>query len=230
MGGNGTDVVENFLENFKEEIDLKIKTHNSNEEQLLEISKIFIEYLKYHDSFILGEQKVVNSANGPCSYIEIKSPEDSSVLLNGIQDSLIELGVNFKRHNFKGSLPLFSVKNSSFPGILYGRGSSLISLQSPTTKKTYILKIECLAENQLVKVLDGNIENLTIAFWTGKSVSRTIFRVSTDLIDDDIEEERIFSLNLVSEHPKNPYKITGMFYKTLNDSLILDKITSINRN
>lgn len=229
MENGRIDVLGDFLENFKDEIDFKIKTNHSNEEQLLEISRILIEYLKYQDSFVLCDPKVVNSSLGPSVYLEIKTPQDSLQIIEGIEESLIGLDISFKKHNFKGSLPVFSAKNNTVPGVVFGRGNFLITLQTQSHKNSHLLKMECLAENQLIKVLDGNISNLTIVFWNGKGMSRSSFILPQDKIKETLDEENLFSLNLVSVHPKNPYKITGQFYKSLNDSIILDKITSIER-
>jgi hypothetical protein len=140
------------------------------------------------------------------------------------------LGISFKKHNFKGSLPLFSAKNNTVPGVIYGRGNFLVTLQTQSHKNSHLLKIECLTENQLIKVLDGNISNLTIVFWNGKGMSRSIFILPQEKIEKSLDEENLFSLNLISAHPKNPYRITGQFYKSLNDSIVLDKITSIERS
>jgi hypothetical protein len=230
MDSGRIDVLGDFLENFKDEIDFKIKTNNSNEEQLLEISSVLIEYLKYQDSFVLCDPKVVNSTFGTAVYLEIKTPVDSFQIIEGIEESLDGLGISFKRHNFKGSLPLFSAKNNTVPGVIYGRGNFLVTLQTQSHKNSHLLKIECLTENQLIKVLDGNISNLTIVFWNGKGMSRSIFILPQEKIEKSLDEENLFSLNLISAHPKNPYRITGQFYKSLNDSIVLDKITSIERS
>jgi hypothetical protein len=224
------DVLGEFLENFKEEMDFKKKTYSSNEEQLLEISKVLLEDLKYQSNFLIGEPKLVDSSKGPSVYVDVKDPQDSCKVFTGIEDSLKGLNISYKKHIFKGSLPIFSAKNNSVPGIVYGRGNFLITIQSQSHKNSYLLKIECLSENQLIKVLDGNIKNLTIVFWNGRGMSRSSFILPPESVEDNIEEESFFSLDLVSSHPKNPYKITGQFYKTLNDSIILEKITSIERS
>lgn len=229
MDSGRIDVLGDFLENFKDEIDFKIKTNNSNEEQLLEISSILIEYLKYQDSFVLCDPKVVNSPSGPAVYLEIKKPSDPLQIIEEIEETLNCLGISFKKHNFKGSFPVFSAKNNTVPGVVFGRGNFSLTLQTQSHKNSHIVKIECLTENQLIKVLDGNISNLTIVFWNGKGMSRSSFILPLDKIKETLDEENLLSLNLVSAHPKNPYKITGQFYKSLNDSIILDKITSIER-
>lgn len=222
------NVLEEFLENFKGEMDLKKKTIYSNEDQLVGISKVILEYLKYHDNFVLGEPKSINSANGPAVYIEIKNPINLDQILEGLEDSMSGLGISYKKHNYKNSLPLFSAKNNTVPGVIYGRGSFLITLQTQSHKKSYLMKIECLVENQLIKVLDGDLKNLTIVFWNGRSMSKSIFVLPSEISDKD-NEENPFSLDLISNHPKNPYKISGQFYKSLNDSILLEKITSIER-
>lgn len=223
------DLLENFIQNFRDEIDLKKKTNFSEEEQLQEISNIIFSFIKYHSTLSFGDSKFVNSISGPSSFLEIKEVDDCFYVIKELEIILEELGIIFKKHKFNCSLPVISARNNSVPGVIYGRGNCLFTVSKLERKNSCLLKIECLRENQLVKVIDGNIHNLSIVFWNGKGMSRSVFKIK--------EEENIFptngeiiELDLISINERNPYKVSGEFYRSLNDSLILDKITSIVRN
>ena len=96
------------------------------------------------------------------------------------------------------------------------------------------IKIECLRENQVVKILDGKIDNLSLVFWNGRGMSRTFFNPldeeqTKQALDLSDEENGIVSIELISNSGGKNLKVKGDFSVTLNDQLILKRITSVDR-
>lgn len=225
-------IVSDFISKFEKDIELKKKINFSEEEQLSVILDVYSNYLKYFSDINI---KASTLLKGKHPHILLDLPETTvDDLINITEKAFMELGIRFKRHRFQGSLPLFSGKNGSVPGLLHGRGYFMFTFSEKFNSKGSSLKIECLRENQVVKVIDGKIDNLSIVFWNGKGMSRNCF----DPLDEDQvkqalelsdEETGIVSIELISSRGGKNLKVKGDFSVTLNDQLILKRITSIDR-
>jgi len=225
-------VIEDFLSQIQSEIDHNKKVSLSEKDQLDTILEVILNYLKYFSDVHIKIPKVIG---GKHPHVIFDLPDtDVDDLMSIIEKSFMELGVRFKRHRFQGSLPLFSAKNSTIPGLLYGRGYFLLTFSTRFRKSGSSLKIECLRENQVVKVLDGKIDNLTLVYWNGTGMSRT----SLDPICEKEKERAIklsddetgyVTIDLVSKKKGKNIKAVGDFTLTLNDELILERITSLDR-
>ena len=225
-------VISDFLKKFENDIELKKKIIFSEQEQLEVIAEVYVNYVKY---FTDENPKPITAIKGKHPHYILDFPNtkiEDLILIT--EKSFMELGIRFKRHRFSGSLPLFSGKNSSIPGLLHGRGYFMFTFSEKFKSKGSCIKMECLRENQVVKVIDGKIDNLSLVFWNGRSMSRTCF----DLIDDEQtkqalnlsdEENGIVSIELISNRGGKNLKVKGDFSVTLNDQLILKRITSIDR-
>lgn len=232
MGTQNEKVVDDFLSKIQSELEHKKKVDLSEREQLDAILDVVFNYLKYFSDLHIKSPKAIN---GKHPHVIFDLPDtDVEELIVVMEKSLMELGIRFKRHRFQGSLPLFSAKNNTVPGLLHGRGYFLITFSTRFKKKGSNLKIECLRENQVVKVLDGKIDNLTLVYWNGSGMSRTAFdpickeetKKAMELPDD---ETGYVTIDLVARKKNKNLKAVGDFTLTLNDELILERITSLAR-
>lgn len=227
-------VIDDFLSQIKSEIDHNKKVSLSEKEQLDSILEVILNYLKYFSEVNIKVPKVIG---GKHPHVIFDLPDtDVDNLMSIVEKSFMELGIRFKRHRFHGSLPLFSAKNNTVPGLLYGRGYFLLKFSTRFKNTGSSLKIECLRENQVVKVLDGKIDNLTLVYWNGTGMSRTFLdpicedkkRKAIELPDDETGYVTIDLVSKKSGKNKN-IKAVGDFTLTLNDELILERITSLDR-
>jgi hypothetical protein len=225
-------VVSDFISKFEKNIELQKKINLSEEDQLNVILDVYSNYLKYFSDLKIKSQSLIK---GKHPHVIIDFPNiDVEDLISRSEKAFMELGVRFKRHRFQGSLPILSAKNSTVPGLLHGRGYFMFTFSEKFRSSGSSLKIECLRENQVVKVLDGKIDNLSLVFWNGRGMSRTQFnpldedqtKQAMDLSD---EENGIVSIELISNRGGKNLKVKGDFSVTLNDQLVLKRITSIDR-
>lgn len=229
MKSYSADILSDFIGKLEEELNIKNKIHKSEESQLQTIVSVFDNYLKYYCDL---NPKGVRTIRGPhpSCIIEFYKNVDVEDVSACLRKSFMELGIRFKQHKFSGSLSMFSCKNNTVPGLLDGRGYFLVSFSDGFKGRGCSVKIECLRDNQVIKILDGKLENLTVVFWNGRGMSRSTFSASE--IDPHIipvcEETGLLNLELVSTNRKN-IKAKAEFTKTLNDGIILERITSIDR-
>lgn len=225
-------ILSDFLSNFEKNIELKKQINFSEEDQLHQIEEVYSNYIKYFTEINIKSSTLLRGKHPHIVLDFHENSVDDIILLT--EKAFMELGVRFKRHRFQGSLPIFSAKNSSVPGLLHGRGYFMFTFSEKFRSKGSSVKIECLRENQVVKVIDGKIDNLSLVFWNGKGMSRTCF----DPLDEDQvkqalelsdEETGIVSIELISSSGGKNLKAKGDFSVTLNDQLILKRITSIDR-
>jgi len=225
-------VVEDFLSKLQSELDHRKKVDLSEREQLDTIWEVLLNYLKYFSDINIKSPKIIG---GKQPHIVFDLPNtDVDKLISVMEKSLMELGVRFKRHRFQGSLPLFSAKNNTIPGLLHGRGYFLITFSTRFKKRGSTLKIECLRENQVVKVLDGKLDNLTLVYWNGSGMSRNSFDPICDketkkAMEFPDDETGYVTIDLVARKSGKNIKAVGDFSLTLNDELILERITSLAR-
>lgn len=219
-------ILAKFIENLEQELDLRNKIHTSEQSQLETITSILENYLKYFTDLKIKNTKYIRGLH-PSVILEFYKATQLEEIIEASKKSLMELGIKFKQHKFPGSVVMISCKSSTVPDLLDGRGHFLISFQSPFKSKGCSIKIECLRENQVVKVLDGKLESLSLVFWTGNSMSNAF--ISPGETPDqrfESEEDGILSLDLVSSRGK-VIKAKAQFSRSLNDGIILDKITSV---
>jgi hypothetical protein len=225
-------LVDDFLAKIESELEHKKKLNLSEKEQLETIIEVITNYLRYFAEVDVKEPKLIR---GKHPHVIIDAPKtDVEDLISAVEKLFMELGIRFKRHRFQGSLSLLSAKNNTVPGLVYGRGYFLVtpSTKFKTTGST--LRIECLRENQVVKVLDGKLDNLTLVYWNGRGMSRMAF----DPVCEDEKKKAIeypddqtgfVTLDLVARKKEKNIKAVGDFTLTLNDELILERITSLAR-
>ena len=117
-----------FIENFEKEIDLKGKIHISEHNQLAKIAESFQNYLS-EMSLEIKPVKVVGG-NHPVAYFDFKKKVSDDTLINWVCEYFKSSSIAFRKHKFNGSYPLFSLKNNTIPGLVEGRGHSMISFVS----------------------------------------------------------------------------------------------------
>ncbi len=225
-------LVDDFLAKVESEIEHKKKVNLSEIEQLETILDIVLNYLRYFAEIDVKEPKIIGGKH-PHLILDIPKT-DVDDLVPIVEKFLMELGIRFKRHRFQGSLPLLSAKNNTVPGLVYGRGYFLMTPSTKFKRKGSTLRIECLRENQVVKVLDGKLDNLTLVYWNGKGMSRMAFDpVCEDekkrAIEYPDDQTGLVTLDLVARKREKNLKAVGNFTLTLNDELILERITSLAR-
>lgn len=230
MTSMNDEIFGKFVETLQTSIDLKKKINNSEENQLETLTGVIDNYLRYFLDLEVKETKRIRGAQ-PSSQVIFGSGTDEDELIKVLEKSLMELGIRFKRHKSSGSLDFFSIKNNTVPGLLQGRGHCLITIQSRFRDRGPVIKMECLRENQIVKVLDGKLETLTVVFWNGRSMSKSIF--SPDSIDDldkiEPDDSGLFNFELTARSGQKNMRIKADFTVTLNSGFILERITSLDR-
>lgn len=225
-------IFSDFILNFEKNIEHKKKINFSEEDQLNLIEEVYSNYLKYFTTANIKSSTLIRGKHPHVVVDFLGSSVDE--IIQFTEKSFMELGIRFKKHRFQGSFPLFSAKNSTVPGLLHGRGYYMFTFSEKFRSKGCSIKIECLRENQIVKVIDGKIDNLSLVFWNGRGMSRSSF----DPLDDEQvkqamglsdEETGIVSIELISKRGGKNLKVKGDFSLSLNDELILKRITSIDR-
>jgi hypothetical protein len=215
-----------FIEDFEREIEMKSKIISSEKNQLIKITRCFQESLT-----VDIKPTRVTEGDHPVAYIKFKKKLSDRTMSEIIENFLAELGIVFRKHKFKDCFPFYSLKNNSVPGLLEGRGFSLFSIVSQGLPDSLAIKIEFLKENQVIRVLDANLENLTVVVWNGRSMSRSTFCSETPFIDFEgsRDNDGPINLELVSTGKSNSFKIKADFFLSHNGSLYLEKITEIGR-
>jgi hypothetical protein len=218
-----------FIEDFEKEIEMKSKIISSEKNQLVKIAREFEHFLN-EISIDINPTKVTEGDH-PVAYIKFRKKLADQVLVELIEKFFRKFGSTFKKHKFKDCFPFFSLKNNSVPGLLEGRGYSLFSMVSQGPSDSLAVKIEFLKENQIIRILDAKIDNLTVVLWNGKSMSRSLFVGENPLIDEDFvnQYDGLVNLELVSNAKTNTFKIKADFYLSVTEGLILEKITEIAR-
>jgi len=232
MSKHHEKLVDDFLAKVESEIEYKKKVNLSEIEQLETILDVVLNYLRYFADIEVKEPKVIG---GKHPHLILDAPQtDVEDLIPIVEKLFMELGIRFKRHRFQGSLPLLSSKNNTVPGLVYGRGYFLVTPSTKFKRSGSTIRIECLRENQVVKILDGKLDNLTLVYWNGKGMSRMAF----DPVCEDEKKKAIeypddqtgfVTLDLVARKKEKNLKAVGDFSLTLNDELILERITSLAR-
>jgi hypothetical protein len=228
MRSNKNNLLNVFIENFKEELDLKDKVNISENNQLGEIT----EYLQNYFSKLNYEIKnaKVTAGNNPVGYLDFKKKISEEVLIKSVCNYFKSYSIAFKKHKFSGCRPLFSLKNNTIPGLVEGRGYSLVSFVSKMPDSKVRIKIEPLKETQVIKTLDAKFNNLTLVLWNGRTMIESNFISGEINLEEEIPtHEGFFNIELISDSPKIPIKIKGDFYLSSDQDLILEKITDIAR-
>ena len=231
MNSSNDKVISDFVSKFEMNLEHKRKVNFSEEEQIDAILEVYTNYIKYFSEVHIKHPTVIK---GKHPYVILDFPEaDVDKVMSLTEKSFMELGIRFKRHRFSGSLPIFSAKNNSVPGLLYGRGYFMLTFSRNFKRNGAHLKIECLRENQMVKVLDSKLNNLTLVYWNGTGMSRTTFNPGDDKNSKNQvsypDDDGLVSIELISNRKGKNVKVRGDFSVTLNDEFILERITSIDR-
>lgn len=224
------NILAEFVERFEHEMNLRKKMHKSEEEQVVFIGNVFENYVRYYSDLKIRSSKTIKGAN-PHYIMDFYKSENVDDIMESLRRSFMELGVRFKQHRFSGSLNMFSCKNDTVPGLLEGRGYFLTSFSAGFKSRGPSVKIECLRENQVVKILDGKIDNLTLVYWNGRGMSRSTFMPDVNSLTGEVdicEDTGLLNVDLISTSRKRVVA-RGEFTRTLNDGLILERITSIDR-
>jgi hypothetical protein len=218
-----------FIEDFEKEIEMKSKIISSEKNQLIKIAREFEHFL--NEIPIDIKPTKVTEGDHPVAYIKFRKKLSDQIIVEYIEKFFQKFGATSKKHKFKDCFPFFSLKNNSVPGLLEGRGYSLFSIVSQGTADSLAVKIEFLKENQIIRILDAKIDNLTLVLWNGRSMSRSLFVGENLEIDEDFvsQYDGIVNLELVSNAKTNPFKIKADFYLSTTEGLILEKITEIAR-
>jgi len=222
------DLLTGFVEKFKEEIHFKNKIEMSHYSQIGKMGMQIENYL-YQSGMDLKPTKLAAGPN-PTLYVKFRRKFSDSFLQETLIKFFVGNGIKFKQHLHSGCFPLFTVKNDSVPGLLEGVGYSLFSIYSPSSTGYLGIKVEMLTTNQIVKILDSKLENLTLLIWTGRTLKKSIFVFTEDIIKISSEiDSDILNLEMISESKSNPIRIKANFTKSSLLGYTLEKILEIQK-
>jgi hypothetical protein len=222
------DLLTQFVENFEEEIHLKNKIESSHANQLAKMG-ILLENFLYQSGLEIKPSKLASGPN-PTLHVKFRRKLTEIKLLEVLKQFFIVNNINFKSHSSEGSLSMFSVKNDSVPGLLEGVGFSLFSIYSPSTTGFLGIKLEILVTNQIVKILDAGLENLSLLIWTGRTLKKSTFKSPFVNVDFSAEmRPDVLDLEMISESKSNPIKIRANFTKSNLLGYTLEKILEIQK-
>jgi hypothetical protein len=229
MNSAADNLLSDFIENFEKEIKFKEKVNLSEESQLNKISELFESFFKDIKLDISPIKKV--SGVNPSIFIDFEEKLNDEKLISLVQSFFKKNSISFKKNKFLSCYPIFSAKNNTVPGLLDGRGFFMITLVSKNPQHKLGIKIECLRDNQVIRILDSKLENLTIVLWNGSSMSRSSFCLPGEISLDEefLTEDGLYDFELVSKNNKSKMKVRGNFYLSETQGLILEKITSVGR-
>lgn len=219
------DLLTGFVENFEEEIHMKNKIEMSHFSQ---VGKIGIQLENYllKIGMDLKPTKLAAGPN-PTLHVKFRRKFSDSFLAETLIGFFVESGIKFKQHLYSGSFPLITVKNDTIPGLLEGIGYSLFSIYSPSSNGFLGIKLEILTTNQIVKILDSKLANLTLLIWTGRSLKKSSFTNTQNIPEENSSD--FLDLELVSESKSNPIRIKANFTKSSLLGYTLEKISEIQK-
>lgn len=228
MKSGKDSLLSTFIENFEKEIDLKGKIHVSEHNQLAKIAESFQNYL-LQIPIDIKPTKVVGG-NHPVAYFDFKKKVSDDAMIECVCEYFKSSSIAYRKHKFNGSYPIFSIKNNTIPGLVEGRGYSMISFVSRGSDLKVGIKLESLRENQIIRTLDVKFENLTLVVWNGRSMTKSTFTPALINLEEELPtDEGYFNLELISDNIKSPLRIKGDFSLSLSEGLILERITEIAR-
>jgi len=219
------DLLTGFVENFEEEIHLKNKIEMSHFSQVGKIG-IQLENYLFKIGMDLKPTKLAAGPN-PTLHVKFRRKLSDSFLAETLIRFFVERGIKFKQHLHSGSFPLFTVKNDTVPGLLEGVGYSLFSIYSPSSSGFLGIKLEILTTNQIVKILDSKLANLTLLIWTGRTLKKSSFANTHNITEENNSD--FLDLELVSESKSNPIRIKANFTKSSLLGYTLEKILEIQK-
>ena len=219
------DLLTGFVENFEEEIHLKNKIEMSHFSQVGKIG-IQLENYLFKIGMDLKPTKLAAGPN-PTLHVKFRRKLSDSFLAETLIGFFVESGIKFKQHLHSGSFPLFTVKNDTVPELLEGVGYSLFSIYSPSSTGFLGIKLEILTTNQIVKILDSKLANLTLLIWTGRTLKKSSFAITHNIPEENSSD--FLDLELVSESKSNPIRIKANFTKSSLLGYTLEKILEIQK-
>jgi len=219
------DLLTGFVENFEEEIHLKNKIEMSHFSQVGKIG-IQLENYLFKIGMDLKPTKLAAGPN-PTLHVKFRRKLSDSFLAETLIGFFVESGIKFKQHLHSGSFPLFTVKNDTVPELLEGIGYSLFSIYSPSSNGFLGIKLEILTTNQIVKILDSKLANLTLLIWTGRTLKKSSFANTQNIPEENSSD--FLDLELVSESKSNPIRIKENFTKSSLLGYTLEKILEIQK-
>ena len=219
------DLLTGFVENFQQEIHLKNKIEMSHFSQVGKIG-IQLENYLFKIGMDLKPTKLAAGPN-PTLHVKFRRKLSDSFLTETLIGFFVESGIKFKQHLHSGSFPLFTVKNDTVPELLEGVGYSLFSIYSPSSTGFLGIKLEILTTNQIVKILDSELANLTLLIWTGRTLKKSSFAITHNIPEENSSD--FLDLELVSESKSNPIRIKANFTKSSLLGYTLEKILEIQK-
>lgn len=219
------DLLTGFVEKFEEEIHLKNKIEMSHFSQVGKIG-IQLENYLFKIGMDLKPTKLAAGPN-PTLHVKFRRKLSDSFLAETLIGFFVESGIKFKQHLHSGSFPLFTVKNDTVPELLEGVGYSLFSIYSPSSTGFLGIKLEILTTNQIVKILDSKLANLTLLIWTGRTLKKSSFAITHNIPEENSSD--FLDLELVSESKSNPIRIKANFTKSSLLGYTLEKISEIQK-
>jgi len=219
------DLLTGFVENFEEEIHLKNKIEMSHFSQVGKIG-IQLENYLFKIGMDLKPTKLAAGPN-PTLHVKFRRKLSDSFLAETLIGFFVESGIKFKQHLHSGSFHLFTVKNDTVPELLEGVGYSLFSIYSPSSTGFLGIKLEILTTNQIVKILDSKLANLTLLIWTGRTLKKSSFAITHNIPEENSSD--FLDLELVSESKSNPIRIKANFTKSSLLGYTLEKISEIQK-
>lgn len=228
MKSGKDSLLSTFIENFEKEIDLRGKLHISEHNQLAKIAESFENYLLGIPVDIKPTK--IAGGNHPVAYFDFKKKVSDDTMIDCVCGYFKSSSIAYRKHKFYGSYPIFSIKNNTIPGLVEGRGYSMVSFVSKGSDFKIGIKLESLRENQIIRTLDGKFENLTLVVWNGRSMTKSTFTPAQINLEEELPtDEGYFNLELISDNIKSPLRIKGDFSLSLSEGLILERITEIAR-
>lgn len=219
------DLLTAFVDNFEAEIHFKNKIEASHYSQVGKIGLQLENYL--HQSGIELKPTKLSIGSNPTAHIKFRRKLSDSVLSEILMEFFRVHKIDFKKHQHPGSLPLFTIRNDTVPELLEGVGHSLFSIYAPSPNSYLSIKLEVLDPNQIVKILDSKLENLSLLIWNGGSLKKFTFGFTRDT-SAELDTE-ILDLELISESKLNPIRIRANFTKSSLLGYTLEKILEIQK-
>lgn len=222
------DILTQFVENFEEEIHLRNKIEISHYSQVGKIGYKLENFL-CQSGLELKPTKLAAGPN-PTLHVKFRRKLTDSFLFQTLVLFFQTHGIKFKSHSYSQTFPLFTIKNDTVPGLLEGVGYSLFSIYSPSSSGYLGIKLEVLTPNQIVKILDSKLENLSLLIWTGRTLKKSTFETCQPNLElqPDVNSD-VLNLELISESKSIPIKIRANFTKSTLLGYTLEKILEVQR-
>lgn len=221
------NLLDGFLSNFETEFRHRQKLDKSDADQLVSMETIFRNYITEHSILVIQNIKFIKNPN-PFLNFRFSNDTDIDIVISVFEKMLIELGIQYRKNRFFKSLPLFSIANNTIPGLPEGRGYSMIKFSDSIDNSAVYARVECLRENQIIKILDSRLDGLMLTWWNGNSMSRCTFKPKRIDYIKLADINGIVKIPVISNRKNKNIEIVAEFQVSHSNSFTLKNILSVN--